>query len=187
MRLTALEIKKKDFQQKMRGIDQDEVQAFLDLVSREVELLTREKRELEEELQRVRAVAGEYSSIESTLERTLVAAQQTAVRMEEQARREAELILREATTERDRLLGEMRRGLEASERELVRLRSEYEMTLARVKSHMAGLVGFITSLETAPVAAPVAPVSAPGGPAAPAAPSSSFGAPDMNGPAAGSL
>ena len=39
MRLTALEIKKKDFQQKMRGIDQDEVQAFLDLVSREVESL----------------------------------------------------------------------------------------------------------------------------------------------------
>ena len=41
MRLSTLEIKKKEFQQKMRGFDPEEVQAFLDLASEEAELLTR--------------------------------------------------------------------------------------------------------------------------------------------------
>src|SRR4051812_22849329 len=70
-RLTALEIKKKEFQQKMRGADTDEVQAFLDQVSLEVETLTIEKKDLQDDLSKVMERLDHYLSLESTIEKTL--------------------------------------------------------------------------------------------------------------------
>ena len=147
MRLSALEIKKKEFQQKMRGFDPEEVQAFLDLVSDEVELLTREKREAEERHGNVREKLDHYLSIEQTLEKTLVAAQQTAVKMEEQARKEAELILRDAELERARKLNDVRIDLDRTQSDLLRARGEYQSMLSRMRSLMAGFTTFIQSLE----------------------------------------
>src|SRR5690242_12104638 len=100
MALTALEIKKKEFTQKMRGADPDEVQAFLDQISAEVEVLMVEKKEGEERLAILLEKLEHYTSLEQTIEKTLAAAQQTAVTLQEQAKREAELILRDAELER---------------------------------------------------------------------------------------
>src|SRR5438045_3751589 len=93
-RLTALEIKKKEFEQKMRGADPEAVQAFLDQVSTEVETLTLEKREMEEVLLKTREKLEHYTALESTIEKTLAAAQQTAVTMAEQGKKDVGLILR---------------------------------------------------------------------------------------------
>jgi cell division initiation protein len=148
MRLSALDIKKKEFQQKMRGADPDEVQAFLNEVSTEVETLAREKNEIETKFRETSDRLANYLGLESQLEKTLVAAQQTAMKMEEQAKREAELILRDAQLERSRTLAEGRMEQERLERELLRIRSEYESTLARMKSTVAGFNAFIASFET---------------------------------------
>lgn len=148
MRLSALDIKKKEFQQKMRGADPDEVQAFLNEVSAEVEALAREKNEVETKLRETSDRLANYLGLESQLEKTLVAAQQTAMKMEEQAKREAELILRDAQLERSRTLADGRLEQERLERELLRIRSEYESTLARMKSTVAGFNAFIASFET---------------------------------------
>ena len=147
MRLSALEIKKKEFQQKMRGFDPEEVQAFLDLASEEAELLTREKKEAEERLADALARLDHYLTIERTLERTHVAAQETAVKMEEQAKKEAELILREADIERTRKLNDARMELDHTQSDLLRARSEYQSVLSRMRSVMAGFTTFIESLE----------------------------------------
>jgi cell division initiation protein len=147
MRLSPLEIKKKEFQQKMRGFDPEEVQAFLDLASEEAELLTREKREAEERFVNAQEKLDHYLSIEQTLEKTLVAAQQTAVKMEEQAKKEAELILRDAELERARKMNDVRMDLDRAQSDLLRTRSEYQTMLSRMKSLMAGFSTFIQSLE----------------------------------------
>jgi cell division initiation protein len=147
MRLTALDIKKKEFQQKMRGADPDEVQAFLNEISQEVETLAREKSELENTLRTTNEKLEHYVGLESTLEKTLVAAQQTAMKMEEQAKREAELILRDAELEKIRRLTDVRVEHERSERDLFRLRAEYEATFHRMKSAIAGFTSFVASFE----------------------------------------
>lgn len=147
MRLTALDIKKKEFQQKMRGADPDEVQAFLNEVSQEVETLAREKSELEANLKSTTEKLEHYLGLESTLERTLVAAQQTAMKMEEQAKREADLILRDADLERAKRLTDVRVEHERAERDLFRLRAEYDASLLRMKSVIAGFSSFVASLE----------------------------------------
>jgi cell division initiation protein len=147
MRLSALDIKKKEFQQKMRGADPDEVQAFLNQVSEEVELLAVEKKELEERLMTSEERLGHYLSLESSLEKTLAAAQQTAVRLEDQARKEAELILREVDVERNRKMNDLRIEVDHVQSQLLRARGEYQSMIARLRSIMAGFTTYVQSIE----------------------------------------
>ena len=147
MRLSALDIKKKEFQQKLRGADPDEVQAFLNEVSEEVELLALEKKESQEKLTACEERLGHYLSLESSLEKTLSAAQQTAVRLEEQAKKEAELILREADIERVRKMNDLRIELDHVQSQLLRARGEYQSMIARLRSIMAGFTTYVQSIE----------------------------------------
>ena len=143
MPLSALEIKKKEFEQKMRGYDVDEVRRFLETTSQEVDTLTRDNISLEEELADTKKKLAHYLSIESMLEKTLLAAQNTAIKMEEQAKKEAELILQEARLEKDRALKDIPLEIERSRGEITRLKGEYEATIVRMKSVMDGFTKFM--------------------------------------------
>jgi cell division initiation protein len=147
MRLSALDVKKKEFQQKMRGFDPEEVQPFLAQVSEEIELLASERREADDRRADLEKQLSHYLNLEQTLERTLVAAQQTAVKIEEQAKKEAELILREANLQSDRKLNDIRLDLQRAESDLISVRSEYESTLARLRSILEGFGRFIQSID----------------------------------------
>jgi cell division initiation protein len=146
-RLSALDIKKKVFSQKMRGDDSDEVRAFLDLAAAEVELLTLEKKDAEDRLASTSERLDYYVSLEQMIEKTLAAAQQTVVKMEDQARREAELILREAALERERTVSETRVELGRIQSDLLRARGEYQSMISRMRSTMVGFDSFMRSLE----------------------------------------
>jgi cell division initiation protein len=147
MPLTALEVKKKEFEQKMRGYDVDEVRKFLDEVSHEVDTLVRDNISLEEELSDTKNKLAHYISLESTLEKTLLAAQQTAMRMEDQAKKEAELIMTEARLEKDRSLRDIPLEIERARGEVTRLKAEYEATVVRLKATMEGFAKFVETIE----------------------------------------
>ncbi len=154
MPFSALEIKKKEFNQKMRGADLDEVQAFLDQVSAEVEAMMVEKKESDERVAILIEKLEHYTLLEQMIEKTLAAAQQTAVTMQEQAKREAELILRDAELERSRKLNDARIEQNRMEADVLRLRSEYQSMLARMRAAMEGFSSYLRSMqeEAAPVA-----------------------------------
>jgi len=145
--LSALDIKKKEFEQKMRGYDVDEVRKFLEDVSKEFDMLVRDEISLEDELEETKKKLDHYRGLESTLEKTLLAAQQTAIKMEEQAKKEAELILGEARLERDKMLRDIPIEIERARGETIRLKAEYEATLTRMKAMMEGFTRFMASME----------------------------------------
>jgi cell division initiation protein len=147
MPISALEIKKKEFEQKMRGYDADDVRRFLDEVSNEVDVLTRDNISLEEELQTTKNKLDHYLKLENVLEKTLLAAQQTAMKMEEQAKKEASLLLEEARLERDKLMKDLPLEIERARGEVTRLKAEYESTVARMKSVLEGFSVYISKLE----------------------------------------
>lgn len=147
MPISALEIKKKEFEQKMRGYDVDEVRRFLDEVSNEVDTLTRDNISLEEELNETRGKLDHYLKVETSLEKTLLAAQQTAVKMEEQSKKEASLLLEQARLERDKMMNELPLEIERARGEVTRLKAEYESTVARMKSVLEGFSVYISKLE----------------------------------------
>lgn len=146
MPLSALDIKKKEFEQKMRGYDVEEVRTFLDEVAKEFELSIRDEMSLEDELEETKKKLAHYLTLESTLERTLLAAQQTAVKMEDQAKKEAELILQEARLERDKMLRDIPMEIERAKGETMRLNAEYESTLARMRSLLDGFSVFLNKM-----------------------------------------
>jgi cell division initiation protein len=96
MRITPLDIQQKQFPMRFRGFDVDEVYSFLELVREEMEEILRENASLKEQLSRADSQLREYRNMEVTLRETLMTAQQMVEEYKTNARKEAELIIKEA-------------------------------------------------------------------------------------------
>lgn len=106
MPLTPLDIHNKEFSKGFRGYDEDEVNEFLDQVIKDYELLIREKKELEEKLRDQTERLGHFSSIEETLNKSIVIAQEAGEEVRRNAQKEAKLIIKEAEKNADRIVNE---------------------------------------------------------------------------------
>lgn len=106
MRITPLDIQQKQFPMRFRGFDVDEVYSFLELIREELEELLRENASLKEQLSRADAQLQEYKNMEVTLRETLITAQQMVEDYKTNARKEAELILKEAELKADNMIKE---------------------------------------------------------------------------------
>lgn len=96
MKLTPLDIRHKQFKRGMRGYGDAEVDEFLDQVAEEFERVFKENIDLAERLETLQEQIGHYRTIEETLQKTLISAQQSAEEMKASAQKEAQLILRDA-------------------------------------------------------------------------------------------
>ena len=108
MKITALDIRQKTFEKSFRGVDKDEVQAFLNTVSQQWERMGDENRELRLKLEHAQQDVQKMREVESSLYRTLKTAEDTSTSITEQAQREAALHLREAQLQAEQLLGDAR-------------------------------------------------------------------------------
>jgi len=104
MRVTPLDIIKKEFTPSRRGVDAKEVQDFLESVRETMDELLKENQRLRELVIRrdeeVNALKGEESSIKDTL----ILARRLTEDLERKARRESDLIIGEARLEAQRIL-----------------------------------------------------------------------------------
>lgn len=106
MRITPLDIQQKQFPMRLRGFDVDEVYSFLELIREELEELLRENASLKEQLSRADGQLQEYKKMEVTLRETLMTAQQMVEDYKTNARKEAELIIKEAELKADNMIKE---------------------------------------------------------------------------------
>lgn len=113
MPLTPLDIHNKEFTKGFRGYDEDEVNDFLDQIIKDYEALIREKKELEEKTQVLEEKLNHFSNIETTLNKSILVAQETAEDVKQNASKEARLIVKEAEKNADRIINE---ALEKSRR-----------------------------------------------------------------------
>ncbi len=104
MRITPLDIQQKQFPSKFRGFDEEEVDSFLELVREEMEELLRENATMREESKRLEKQVKEYKNIETTLRDTLIATQQMVDEYKVNAKKEAELIKKEAELKAEEIL-----------------------------------------------------------------------------------
>jgi cell division initiation protein len=106
MRITPLDIQQKQFPMKFRGFDVEEVYAFLEVIREEMEELLRENANLKEKVQRSENQVKEYKDMETTLRETLMTAQQMVEDYKINARKEAELLIKEAELRADSMIQE---------------------------------------------------------------------------------
>ena len=107
MKITPLDIQQQQFKGKLfRGLDPDDVDAFLQTVSQEMEDLSRENGELKEQLRKSSEAMAEFSSREVQLRDTILAAQKITEEMKANAQKEANLIISEAELNAEKILAD---------------------------------------------------------------------------------
>ena len=109
--LTPLDVRKKkgDFRRLVRGYDPSAVDNFLDEVAARMEELVRENASLAGRVETMSDAIADYRERERAMNEALVSAQQLREDMREQAAREADLVLREARAEGERIVGDAKR------------------------------------------------------------------------------
>lgn len=105
MALTPLDIHNKEFPKRVfGGYTPASVDEFLDQVIREFEMLIKENAHLKEQIENLNQKLDQYRSLEDTINKTLVVAQETAEDLKSNARKEADLIIQEARMQAERII-----------------------------------------------------------------------------------
>ncbi|ACT02504.1 DivIVA domain-containing protein [Paenibacillus sp. JDR-2] len=106
MPLTPLDIHNKEFGRRLRGYDEDEVNEFLDQVIKDYESIIRENKELQNQILGLQERLNHFSNIEETLSKTIIVAQEAADEVRNNAKKEAQLIIKESEKNADRIINE---------------------------------------------------------------------------------
>jgi cell division initiation protein len=106
MPLSPLDIHNKEFSRAFRGYDEDEVDDFLERIIQDYEALIRQNKDLEEKLDQYAERLRHFTNIEESLGKSILVAQETAEEVKANARKEAQLILKEAEKNADRIISE---------------------------------------------------------------------------------
>ncbi|MDY5913610.1 MAG: DivIVA domain-containing protein [Inconstantimicrobium porci] len=104
MKLTPMEISNKEFKRGIRGYSVEEVDEFLDKIVEDYESLFKENTSLKEKLSGLNEKIEHYSKIENTIQNTLVLAQNTAEQSKLTAKKESELIIKNANDTAQKIL-----------------------------------------------------------------------------------
>lgn len=147
LRLSPLDVKKQEFNKSMRGYDVVEVDTFLETVSEALETLIREKKDLSDEVMKLRIQLKDYQSVENTLKETLYTAQESVNESRENSRREADMIVREAELKADKILEDSKLKLASMKNELILIKSQKDSFARRLKHLLRAQFDLIGVLE----------------------------------------
>lgn len=106
MRITPLDIQQKQFKVKFRGFDMEEVYSFLEIIREELEDILKENSMLKEKVALLESQIEEYRKIEQSIRDTLMTAQRLVDEYQSNARKEAELIIKEAEIKAENIIKE---------------------------------------------------------------------------------
>jgi len=147
LRLSPLDVKKQEFKKAMRGYDPLEVDAFLEMVADEFESMNRERKQLSDEVMKLKIQLQDYQDVESTLRETLVTAQESVNESKENSRREADMMIREAELKAEKLLEDTKLRLAKMKNELILVKAQKDSFARRLRHLLESQLDIISVLE----------------------------------------
>src|SRR5437763_11889406 len=142
--LTPLEIQKQSFARKLKGFDPNEVRAYLQMVAEEIETLLLSVDRLSRENAMLREDLEDHNQRERILKDTLLSAQKVSEEVKSNARKEAELIVKDAELLSERVVAQAMMRISDIERDILDLkierksaRNKLQQTLDTVKPMLA--------------------------------------------------
>ena len=133
MNLTPLDIQKQTFSRTFKGYNQDEVRAYLHLIAEEIERLVRDVDRLARENAMLREDLDDHSQRERILKDTLLSAQKVSEDVRATARKEAELIVKDAELLSERLISQAMTRVADLERSIQDLKVQRKATRGKVQ------------------------------------------------------
>ena len=133
--LTPLDIENKKFsKQIVNGYSVEEVDDFLDDLTKDYEKIYKEVAESKNKLQDMQENISKYKNIETTLQSTLIMAQNAADEVRETAKMQADQILSEAQTEAKKTVAELEQEITLKRKELEDLQKQFDVYKAKMES-----------------------------------------------------
>ena len=142
MKLTPMDINNKEFKRGLRGYNPEEVDEFLDEVVENYEELYKDNSKLREKVTSLTEQIEHYSKIETTIQNTLVLAQNAADQAKSSAEKEAELVVKNANETAQRIV-------DKAHADVIQINDEYDRVKQEFIKFRAKFRNFInTQLET---------------------------------------
>jgi cell division initiation protein len=140
MKITPIDIAHKNFNKKMFGLDEAEVNDFLQQVANQMEELIHERNSLKEMLREKEMHLNDQKERDHVLKSTISTAGQMADRLRSDAEREARLIINDAQQKAEMITRDSRDSLKKAYQEisdLKRMRLQFEANLkALAQAHL---------------------------------------------------
>lgn len=134
MKISPINIKKQEFNTRLRGFDKDEVQAFLDKLADEFETLQKENDSLKKDLEQANSKLTEFRKIEKNLQDTLLKAQESSSKSIESTKKQAGLMIKEAEIKASQIVEKARENANEIRSAVINLREERDVLVANLKS-----------------------------------------------------
>ena len=149
MKISPMDIQRQTFGRKVRGLDPDEVRAYLNIVAEEVAALQRERDSLDQQVQNMQGLLDEHRQREAILKNTLLTAQRVSEEIREVARKQSDNVVKEAEMQADRLLELAQTRAHEVERGILELRGQRTSLRTDIRSLVTRLTHLLDLQEEA--------------------------------------
>lgn len=146
--LTSLDVRRFEFGRSLRGYNPEKVEQFRDQVAEEIERLVRVNQDLDTKARSFHEQLRAFRERDKALNEALVTAQQLRAEMRDQAEREAQLVLKEAQAEGERLVETARSEVRRMEQELDALDRSRRTYLAQMRALLARQLSEVEASES---------------------------------------
>ena len=146
--ITPLDIENKKFAKQMvNGYSVNEVDDFLDELTIEYEKLYKENARLKSSTEELHNDVGQYKTIESTIQSTLIMAQKTAEEVKDVAKKQADQIIEDAKTEAKKAVDDLNFQITAKEKELEEIKRQFDVYKAKMESLLISQLELIKDMN----------------------------------------
>ena len=146
--LTSMDVRRFDFGRSLRGYNPEKVELFREQVAEEMERLARINSDLDTKARSFHEQLRAFRERDKALNDALVSAQQLRSELRDQAEREAQLVLKEARAEGDRLIEAARAEVRRMEAELDSLDRSRRTYLAQMRALLARQLSEVEASES---------------------------------------
>jgi cell division initiation protein len=134
--LTPMDIRNREFKKGFRGYSEDEVDMFMDKVVADFEKMYKENIELKDKVNIFNDRLESYSEMEKTLQSTLIIAQRTSEDIVANARKEADLIIRESEEKRKEIMAQANADVININKDIEELKKQLQIFKTRYRTFL---------------------------------------------------
>ena len=146
--ITPLDIENKKFSKQMvNGYSVEEVDEFLDEITVEYEQKCREISEKDRQIAQLEKDLSHYKTIESTLQNTLVIAQSAAEEVKNNAKQQAEQIIKDAEGSARQSVETLNQSIVIKKKEIDELEKKFDIYKAKMESLLISQLELIKDMK----------------------------------------
>ncbi|WPC40959.1 DivIVA domain-containing protein [Clostridium sp. JS66] len=147
MKITSMDITEKEFRKVLRGYSVEEVDDFLDKIAEEYEVLYKENSNYKEKLSGIQEKIEHYNKMENTIQNTLLLAQNASEQARENAKKESELILKNANDAAQKIIDKAHSDVIQITDEFERMKQEFCKFRTKFRSFMESQLEMFDDME----------------------------------------